>query len=327
MSESKLSEFAIIERYFKRPVAGVELGIGDDAAVISPTPDMQLVVSVDTLVSGRHFFENTNPYKLGQKSLAVNLSDMAAMGAKPRWVMLSLTLPENLIESHATWVNEFANGFHELAQVYQIALIGGDTTSGALNICVQIIGEIEKKRCLRRDGAKPDDDIWVSGYLGDAALALKHLLQEIRLTPREIEFCLPALLTPTARVDLGQHLVGLAHSAIDISDGLLADLGHVLTSSMCAAEINLEAVPCSAVMKQYMPSSLALECLLAGGDDYELCFTAPKKNRSKIERMTQSLPVPLVIIGEIKQGAGLSVIDTEGKEVTVVKRGYEHFTS
>ncbi|MCB1948555.1 thiamine-phosphate kinase [Nitrosomonas sp.] len=327
MSESKLSEFDIIERYFKRPVTAVDIGIGDDAAVISPTPNMQLAVSTDTLVSGKHFFADTDPYKLGYKSLAVNLSDMAAMGAKPRWVTLSLTLSENLVESHPTWVSEFANGFLELAQTYQIALIGGDTTCGALNIGVQIIGEIEKMRYLRRDGAKPGDDIWVSGHLGGAALALKHLLQEIKLTQHEMDACLRALLTPTARVELGQRLVGLAHSAIDISDGLLADLGHILTSSKCAAVVTLEAVPCSTVMKQYMPSSLALECLLAGGDDYELCFTAPKKNRSEIERIAQLLQVPLVIIGEIKHGTGLSVIDTEGKAVTMVKKGYDHFAS
>ncbi|SET54448.1 thiamine-phosphate kinase [Nitrosomonas marina] len=327
MSQTKLSEFDIIQRYFKRPVADVDLGIGDDAAVVSPTPDMQLVVSADTLVSGRHFFENADPYKLGYKSLAVNLSDMAAMGAKPRWVMLSLTLPENLNETHPVWLSQFASGFLDLARTYQVALIGGDTTGGALNICVQIMGEVREKRYLRRDGAKPGDDIWVSGYLGDAALALKHTLGIIRLSQSEMNHCMPALHTPKARVELGQHLVDLAHSAIDISDGLLADLGHILTCSTCAAEIKLDAVPCSRVMKQHMSSSLALECLLTGGDDYELCFTAPKNNNSVIEQISQVLRVPLSVIGEIKQGTGLSVIDAQGKEVIMQKKGYDHFAT
>ena len=321
------SEFEIIQHYFKRSVTGTVLGIGDDAAIISPTTHMELAISTDTLVSGQHFFEDTDPYKLGYKSLAVNLSDMAAMGAKPRWVTLSLTLPKNLIKFHEVWLSEFAQGFHELAQTHQVALIGGDTTSGPLNIGVHIIGEIAKGQSLRREGAKPDDDIWVSGCLGDAALALKHELREIKLTDNEVNYCLSALYMPTARVELGQHLVGLAHSAIDISDGLMADLGHILASSKRAAIIQLEAVPCSGVMKRLLPSLLAVQCLLAGGDDYELCFTAPKKNRDCIEGIAQKLQVPLTIIGEIKKGEGLLVMDAEGREITIEKKGYDHFAS
>jgi len=321
------SEFDLIERYFNRPVTGVALGIGDDAAVISPTADMQLVISTDTLVSGTHFFEDVDPYKLGYKSLAVNLSDMAAMGAKPRWVTLSLTIPKELRESHDKWLDQFARGFHELAQVYQVDLIGGDTTCGSLNICVQIIGEVKKKQFLHRGGAKTGDDIWVSGCLGNAALALKHELREIKLNRAEVEFCLPALYTPNIRLELGQRLVGLANSAIDLSDGLLADLGHILTSSKLAAVVEFEALPFSKIMKRFIPSQLAIDCILAGGDDYELCFTASKKYRVDIERIAQEFDVSLTVIGEVKQGEGLLVKDAEGKEIIAKKKGYDHFAS
>ena len=321
------SEFDIIQRYFKRPVTGTVLGIGDDAAIIAPNADMELAISTDTLVSGQHFFEIADPYKLGYKSLAVNLSDMAAMGAKPRWVTLSLTLPRNLVESNEGWLSEFARGFHELAQRYRIALIGGDTTCGPLNICVQIIGEITKGQFLRRDGAESGDDIWVSGYLGDAALALKHELHEIILTDSEADYCQSALHMPTARVELGQQLVGLAHSAIDISDGLLADLGHITACSKQGAIVRFETLPCSAVMKRHVSSRLAQQCLLAGGDDYELCFTAPKRNRSPIQRIAQKLQIPLTRIGKIKREKGLFVIDAKGKKMEIEKTGYDHFTS
>ncbi len=303
------------------------LGIGDDAAVISPEADMQWVISTDTLVSGIHFFEHTDPYKLGYKSLAVNLSDMAAMGAKPRWVTLSLTTPRELVESHDVWIDQFARGFHELAQVYQVALIGGDTTCGPLNICAQIIGEVRKDQFLHRGGAKAGDDIWISGSLGKAALALKHELQEIKLNRTEIDACLSALHTPTVRLDLGQRLVGFASSAIDISDGLLADLGHILTSSKLAAIIEFEALPCSDVVRGYLPSQFAIDCILTGGDDYELCFTAAKKYRIDIERLAQELDVSLTIVGEIKQGEGLLVKDAEGNEIITKKKGFDHFAN
>lgn len=321
------SEFDIIQRYFKRPVTGTILGVGDDAAIIAPNVDMELAVSTDTLVSGRHFFEDADPYKLGYKSLAVNLSDMAAMGAKPRWVTLSLVLPRNLVESNEIWLSEFASGFHELAERFQVALIGGDTTCGALYIGVQIIGEITKGQFLRRNGAKSGDDIWVSGYLGDAALALKYELQEIDLSDSEADHCRSALHMPTTRVELGQLLVGLAHSAIDISDGLLADLGHILACSKKAAIVRFDTLPCSTVMRRYNTSPLAQQCLLAGGDDYELCFTAPRKNRSSINHIAQKLQIPLTLIGEVKQGEGLVVMDARGEEMKIEKKGYDHFTS
>lgn len=319
------SEFDIIRRYFKRPVTNAILGAGDDAALISVPAGTELAISADTLVSGRHFFADADPYRLGYKSLAVNLSDMAAMGAKPRWALLALTLPEELVNQNTAWLAEFSQGFFALADRYHVELIGGDTTAGPLNIGIQIIGEVAAGKALRRSGAQPGDDIWVSGKLGDAALALRHELQQITLEPEEIAQCLPSLLTPDARVGLGLRLTGLAHSAIDISDGLAADLGHILVASEVAACINMTDIPCSAVLKKYRQQSMAIDCLLAGGDDYELCFTAAKAKRREIEKLSGELSLPLTRIGEIYSGAGLTVKDAQGKAMTLDSKGYDHF--
>lgn len=321
------SEFDIIRRYFKRPVTNAILGAGDDAALISVPAGTELAISADTLVSGRHFFADADPYRLGYKSLAVNLSDMAAMGAKPRWALLALTLPEEIVNQNTAWLAEFSQGFFALADRYHVELIGGDTTAGPLNIGIQIIGEVAAGKALRRSGAQPGDDIWVSGKLGDAALALRHELQQITLEPEEIAQCLPSLLTPVARVELGQRLTGLAHSAIDISDGLAADLGHILVASEVAACINMTDIPCSAVLKKYRQQSMAIDCLLAGGDDYELCFTAAKTNRREIEELSGELTLPLTHIGEIYSGAGLTVKDAQGDAMTLDSKGYDHFST
>jgi thiamine-monophosphate kinase len=321
------SEFDIIRRYFKRSSTDAVLGIGDDAALISVTSGTELAMSTDTLVCGRHFFADVDPYKLGHKSLAVNLSDMAAMGAKPRWALLALTLPQGLAKRNKTWLTDFSAGFFAQADLYDVQLIGGDTTAGPLNIGVQIAGEIAAGKALRRSGAKLDDDIWVSGRLGDAALALQHELRQITLESNEIAACLPALLTPAARVGLGQRLTGLAHSAIDISDGLMADLGHILAASEKAASINMADIPCSSVLKKYLPQPLAVNCLLAGGDDYELCFTAPQSNRRRIEQLSGELAILLTRIGTILRGEGLTVKDTQGNEMTLETKGYDHFNA
>lgn len=319
------SEFDIIRRYFTRPVHRAILGIGDDAALIPYTATTDLAVSTDTLVSGQHFFADTDPGKLGHKALAVNLSDMAAMGAIPRWVTLALTLPANLVNMNSGWLEAFMDGFFTLASKYQVELIGGDTTCGPLNIDVHIMGEVAKGKALKRSGAIPGDDIWISGYLGNAALALAHLQQRITLDPEELAVCLAALYTPVARVELGQRLVDLAHSAIDISDGLLADLGHILECSHAAATIHLERIACSWAMQRYLPLSLAVDCLLAGGDDYELCFTAPEIKRPEIIQLSQELTVPLARIGKITPGKGLFILDANGHAITHEKKGYDHF--
>lgn len=321
------SEFDIIRRYFKRPVSRAVLGIGDDAALVTASAKTELAISTDTLVCNKHFFADVDPYTLGHKSLAVNLSDMAAMGAKPRWALLALTLPEDLVKQNTTWLTEFSQGFFTLADIHQVELIGGDTTSGPLNIGVQIVGEVAAGKALRRSGAKSGDDIWVSGRLGDAALALNHELQRITLESNEITQCMPALLTPTARIDLGQRLIGLAHSAIDISDGLIADLGHILESSAKAACINIADIPSSPILKKYLPQSLAINCLLTGGDDYELCFTAPQINRGKIEALVAELAIPLTRIGGILSGEGLIVKDAQGNIITLETQGYDHFSA
>ena len=320
-----LSEFDIIQRYFTRPAPGAVLGVGDDAALIKPAAGMELAISTDMLVAGRHFLADANPHMLGHKSLAVNLSDMAAMGATPRWATLALALPKLLVEADEKWLDAFADGFFGLARTHQVELIGGDTTCGPLNVCVTMIGEVATGKALRRSGAKPGDDIWMSGHLGDAALALAHAQQRIALEPGEVLECLPALHLPTARVELGQRLIGLAHSAIDISDGLLADLGHILECSKVAAVIEMNAIKRSAVMEKYLPRSLAINCLLAGGDDYELCFTAPRAKYGKIEDLSRELGIPLTRIGRINQGEGLVVLDAAGKSIELEARGYDHF--
>lgn len=320
-----ISEFDIIDRYFTHPASGAVLGVGDDAALIKAATGMELAVSTDMLLSGHHFFPGADPRKLGHKSLAVNLSDMAAMGARPRWATLALALPEAIVRAENKWLEAFADGFFGLARTHQVELIGGDTTCGPLNICVTIIGEVPEGKALRRSGARPGDDIWISGYLGDAALALAHEQRRIMLEPGEIAACLPALHTPTARVQLGQRLMGIACSAIDISDGLLADLGHILKSSKVAAVIRMNEINCSTVMKKYLPQTLAIKCLLAGGDDYELCFTAPESKCGKIRMLSRDLGIPLTRIGSIGEGEGLTVLDVENKLVTLETKGYDHF--
>jgi thiamine-monophosphate kinase len=320
-----LSEFDIIQRYFDRPALGAILGIGDDAALVQPSAGMELAVSTDMLVSGQHFFPDADPQGVGHKALAVNLSDMAAMGARPRWATLSLALPTTLVGENDTWLRAFSDGFFKLADAYQVALIGGDTTRGPLTICVTVIGEVAKGKALRRSGARSGDDIWISGRLGDAALALAHQQGNIVLEPHEIEGCLAGLNKPIPRVGLGHGLVGLARSAIDISDGLLADLGHILKCSRVSAIVSMPKINCSASLRKYLPHPVALKCLLAGGDDYELCFTAPRSKRAKIDALSHELALALTRVGKIGVGDGLVVLDASGKIVTLETKGYDHF--
>lgn len=319
------SEFEIIRHYFSRPALNAVLGIGDDAAIVDVSPGKELIISTDTLVSGQHFFVNTDPFKLGHKALAVNLSDMAAMGATPRWATLAITLPKALIENNESWLDAFAKGFFNLANEHYIELIGGDTTCGPLTISVQIIGEADKGNALRRSNAKVGDDIWISGYLGDAALALAHEQQRIELQPEAVKKCMPALLTPTPRIALGQSLINLAHSAIDISDGLLSDLGHILDSSAVGATIKMNAIACSSVLANYLPQTFAVSCILSGGDDYELCFTVPKINREKIKNLSIELSIPLTRIGKVTNDKGLTVLDQNGNIFSPETKGYDHF--
>lgn len=313
------SEFDLIARHFTRPSRSAVLGVGDDAALLRPAPGMELAVSADMLVAGTHFFPDTDPEALGHKTLAVNLSDMAAMGATPRWALLSLALPN----ADEAWLSAFARGFLGLAEAHGVELVGGDTTRGPLNLSVTILGEVEAGRALRRDAAKPGDDIWVSGELGGAALGLRHLRGEASLDPDAARACLLRLHRPQPRLALGRALVGVAHAAIDISDGLLADLGHILERSRVGAELHLPAIPAAPALAGH--AGCILDCALSGGDDYELCFTAPSSLRQAVIKAGTKAGTRLCHIGAITDTTGLRILAQEGRTVDIDMRGYDHF--
>jgi thiamine-monophosphate kinase len=262
---------------------------------------------------------------LGHKALAVNLSDIAAMGAAPRWVFLALALPE----ANEQWLEPFSRGFLELARDHAVELIGGDTCRGPLNVCVTLIGEIPKGKALRRAGATPEDDVWVSGKLGDAAIALAHLQKRIALEPEEFTNCSRALHAPAPRVRLGQSLIGIATSAIDISDGLYSDLGHVLERSEVCAVVELAKIPRSDLLQRRLGSPIALAALLAGGDDYELCFTAAPSRRAEVAALADKLELELTRIGRIERGRGLTIVDDKGVALDLEReqfaKGFDHF--
>lgn len=316
-----MSEFSLIKRYFTRATPGAVLGVGDDAALVRVGSGMELAVSTDMLVSGTHFFADTDPYMLGHKALAVNISDMAAMGAQPRWATLALSLPA---EDDA-WLERFSAGFFSLADEYQVELIGGDTTHGPLNLSVTILGEVPQGKALRRDGAQLDDEIWVSGKLGDAALALAHMQGRLVLDDASFAATAVALHCPAPRVALGIALRGIASSAIDVSDGLLADLGHILERSGVAAEIQFDALPVSPSLRPYLARELGRQCALAGGDDYELCFTAPVARHADVEMLAAQLDLPLSCIGKTGAGSGCIVRAADGSVMKLERAGYDHF--
>ena len=316
-----MSEFDLIRRYFTRPTPGAVLGVGDDAALVRIPAGMELAVSTDMLVSGTHFFADADPFLLGHKTLAVNISDIAAMGAQPRWALLSLSLPEE----NELWLQQFSAGFFALAEQHGVELIGGDTTRGPLNLCVTIMGVVPQGAALRRAGAVVGDDVWVSGKLGDAALALAHLQQRVQLAAHEFAACAQALYQPAPRVALGLALRGIANSAIDVSDGLLADLGHILQCSNVGAKIQFDALPVSIALRSYLAQSVGLHCVLAGGDDYELCFTVPAARRAEVEKISAQLALPLTRIGVIVAGSGCTVHASDGSVINTGESGYDHF--
>lgn len=314
-----MSEFGLIRRHFTRATPGALLGVGDDAALLQVPAGEVLAVSSDMLVSGTHFFPDADPYLLGHKTLAVNLSDLAAMGATPRWATLALSLPS----ADELWLERFSAGFFALARQFNVDLVGGDTTRGPLNLCVTIMGCVPAQQALRRDGAQVGDEIWVSGKLGDAALALAHLQGKLVLSADELASCAPALHSPQPRVALGLALRGIAHSAIDVSDGLLADLGHILAASKVGAWLDYAALPMSAVLRSH--ADFTQHCALAGGDDYELCFTAPARRHAELLRVAEELALPLSCIGKIVAGSGSVVHDERGAPMQLRSSGYEHF--
>lgn len=314
-----MSEFDLIRRHFTRATPNALLGVGDDAALLQVSAGNVLAVSSDMLVCGTHFFADADPCLLGHKTLAVNLSDLAAMGATPRWATLALSLPG----ADEAWLERFSAGFFALAQRHQLDLVGGDTTRGPLNLCVTIMGEVPASLALRRDGAKVGDEVWVSGNLGDAALALAHLQGRVHLSGSEFDAVAKALHQPQPRVALGLALRGIANSAIDVSDGLLADLGHILAASGVGAEIELAAMPVSAVMRSQ--PALAQRCVLAGGDDYELCFTAAAHHHDELLRIAHELNLPLTCIGKAVAGKDCIVHDASGSSIQLESGGYDHF--
>ena len=316
-----LSEFDLISRYFTRAPRHTTLAVGDDAALFSVRPGCDVAASADMLVEGVHFFADVDPHSLGHKSLAVNLSDLAAMGATPRWVMLSLALPD--VDTH--WLEGFSRGFFALADKHGVDLIGGDTTRGPLNISVQIMGEVRQGRALRRDGAIIGDDIWVSGQLGDAAAAVAYRRGKLNLEPAALERCRLRLDWPTPRIALGQELAALAHSAIDVSDGLLGDLAHICQRSGVGARVEYSAVPCSADLRLLREEAQVRRAILAGGDDYELCFTAAPHSAAGIEKLSTTLDIALTRVGTIVEGNAVSVFDADGRPLSVKDRGFDHF--
>ena len=319
----KLSEFELIRRYFTHRAPGAVLGVGDDAAILRPRPGHELVVTADMLVEGRHFAGGADPEKLGHKALAVNLSDIAAMGARPLWATLALALPR----ADARWLAGFSRGFMRLARRHGVDLVGGDTTRGPLNICVHVAGEVPRGRALRRDGARPGDDVWVSGTLGDAALALSA--GRLRLAARERRALEAKLDTPMPRLGLGMALRGVARSAIDVSDGLVADLGHICERSGVGAVVELASVPVSATLARHLGRPAAQAALLSGGDDYELCFTAGRGRRAAIERLARRLRIRLTRIGTITRRHRapplVAVLDAAGRSAPLAQSGYQHF--
>lgn len=314
-----MAEFDLIAKYFTRPVTA-DLGVGDDAALIRVRPGHQLAVSADMSVCGTHFFADTDPYLVGWKAMAVNVSDMAAMGAEPLWAALSIALPE----VDEDWLSGFSQGLFACADRYGVSLIGGDTTRGPLNIAINIMGEVPAGEALRRNGAQTGDDIWVSGKLGQAALWLQHRMGRLDLHAEEVAKLATVMHQPQPRLALGLALRGIAHAALDVSDGLLADLSHILTASGKGAQLDWGLFPLPELPFSQVARSTMQQAVLAGGDDYELCFTAPQLRRDEILQLAQTLDVPLTRIGGITAVPGLTVLDGATR-IELSHKGYNHF--
>jgi thiamine-monophosphate kinase len=321
-----MGEFELIRKFFQRPVHRSPLGVGDDCALLATAPGMQLAVSTDMLVEGRHFFADVNPQLLGHKALAVNLSDLAASGAKPLAFTLALSLPR----ADAAWCQAFADGLFGLADQHQCELVGGDTTQGPLTICITVFGEVPAGQALLRSGAQVHDDIWVSGSLGDARIALDALLRQHALPPAVLAQARQRLEQPTPRVALGLALRGIATSCLDISDGLLGDLNHILEASQVGARIDANITRGLMRARRHpMMAALAMSridaCTLAGGDDYELCFTAPPDAQAAVREAAAQAGVPVTCIGRIEAERGVRVMAPGGQQLPLRFAGFEHF--
>jgi len=321
------SEFELIRRYFVRaghdapgPARGAS-AIGDDCAILAAPTGLALAVTTDTLAEGTHFLPGTDPRRLGHKSLAVNLSDLAAMGADPRWFLLAITLPE----ADESWLGAFAAGMFALADAHRIELVGGDTTRGPRTITITAIGTLPPGYALRRDAAVAGEDLWLSGATGEAALGLAHLRGAVKLPAADAAQCVLRLEAPEPRVALGRKLRGIAAAAIDVSDGLLADVGHIAEQSKVGAEVDYEALPQGAALAACSDRKLADECLLGGGDDYELAFTAPAAKRGEVAAAGRATGVAVTRIGRIVAGAPEVRVLKGGKPLAPQRRGFDHF--
>jgi thiamine-monophosphate kinase len=316
------SEFDLIRRHFTRPAHHTELAVGDDAALLAPRPGMRLAVSADMLVAGTHFFADTDPEGLGWKTLAVNVSDLAAMGAEPRWAFLALALPR----ADEAWIAAFARGFFACADAFGVDLAGGDTTRGPLTLSVTIAGEVPAGAAITRGGARAGDELWISGQPGRAALGLAALRGEAELdAPQRTEF-VDALLRPQPRVALGLALRGLASAMLDVSDGLLGDLRHILECSAAGAIVETAALPLAALTASGADTALCRRCLLAGGDDYELLFTAPPRHRSEIESLSARFGLALHRIGHLTAERSVLLLrEADGGLAAPPAYGYDHF--
>jgi len=338
ISSGVTPEFALIAKHFDRPAKKALLGVGDDCALWLPTAGQTLAVSTDTLVSGVHFFANVDAAKLGHKALAVNLSDLAAMGATPCVFTLALSLPlalpltlppplpPPLPRVDDAWLAGFAAGLFSLAAQHDIELIGGDTTRGPLAIGITVIGEVDPRTALRRDRARVGDDIWVSGNLGGASLALRRMGADGSNAGVSAAL-LEKLELPQPRIALGVELRGIAHAAIDISDGLVADLGHIASRSGLKATVFWKDIPRHPALDAEA-LSVQQACGLAGGDDYELCFSAPASSRAAISGVAERQGLPLSRIGSFSPGdAEVEVIDVNGERLWLPARGFDHFSA
>ena len=332
-----IGEFDLIQRFFKTGAqampshSSIALGIGDDCAVLRPVSGEELAITTDMLVEGRHFLTSANPEQLGRKALAVNLSDLAAMGARPIGFTLAIALPR----ADNTWLEAFSKGLFAMAKEYSCPLIGGDTTAGPLTISITAFGALPKGEAIRRSGAKPGDDIWVSGTVGDARLALAALRHEITLSAEDLHQIEHRMHNPTPRIELGMQLKNIASSALDVSDGLLGDLRHILKQSQVDAEIQLDKLPKSDTL-QKQDVQIQNQFAACGGDDYEICFTASENQRDNIQAISKSIGLPLTIIGKIvpkkDDAVKVNLLNESGAllsdaEAAPFLKSFDHFAS
>ena len=317
-----MGEFDLIGRYFTRATPNAVMGVGDDCALLAPKPGMHWAVSSDMLVEGRHFLSTVQPERLGHKALAVNLSDLAACGATPRAFTLALSMPR--VEE--AFLDGFSRGLLALADLHGIELVGGDTTAGPLNICITVFGEVPSGQALLRSGARADDDIYVSGTLGDARLALETFRGSLTLDGEAFEQARRAMELPQPRIALGQSLRCIAHSAIDVSDGFLGDLGHILSSSKVGATVQADLLPCSDLLES-MGMDSRRRFSLAGGDDYELIFTAPVSARAEVAQACQRALTRATRVGRIEAAPGLKLLNAQGQALPNVYASFDHFAT